>query len=238
MKKLWGYLVTLSPAIGVLAIWLTVEPIAGRFDGASATLLSFSGLIGILLFSLSLALNLRVKAWAKIGLEPAQVVKLHHSLSLWAFFLMFAHPLFLAVNLGFSSIYQSARLLVPLKDLYYLFGFLSLWLLVPVILFVDGFKTNHKLWLWIHRLTIVSFGFGVLHLIFWLGLSSGQYHLFTKDWLFRPKKWHRQGRVSNEKISPYLNFYFLCNIFCNCRLRCLFALDRVRRKKHKHYLGG
>jgi predicted ferric reductase len=169
VKRFLGTFIILLPVFVVVAIWFTMAPISTRFIDTQTTLLSIgrlSGIIGLVLFSLSLILNVRIKPLNKLFLDNPYIVSLHHDLGSWSLILLLIHPLALAARYATSDLYYAAKFLVPKDNLINLAGLVALIIMILAMLVTYYYKANHTLWLWIHRAMLIAYLGAFLHLLF------------------------------------------------------------------------
>jgi predicted ferric reductase len=168
LRKLYQWFIVLIPSYILGSLWLNSGNIAERFSSAQNLLLSagrISGLLGLLLFAVSLTLSVRVKIWTKIIGAPA-VCKIHHDLSNWSFVLMVLHPVFLAIRMANFSLESGAKLIFPYDNLINLYGFLAVGILILAILSTYYMTKNRFIWIWMHRSMLVAYILSGLHLLF------------------------------------------------------------------------
>lgn len=168
-KRFIGTLIILLPVFVVVATWLYMMPLSTRFVDTQTTLLSIgrlSGIIGLVLFSLSLLLNTRIKLLNKLFLDNPYIYNLHHDFGSWSLILLLIHPLALACRYALASLYVAAKFLVPTDNLINLAGLVALIIMVLAMLVTYYYKANHTLWLWVHRAMLIAYLGAFLHLLF------------------------------------------------------------------------
>lgn len=169
MQNIRKYLTILAPVWALLIYWLLLTPIQNRFLDLPTAFLTFGrlfGLVGIIMFSLSLMLSSRIGFWKYLGVDVAAVCRAHHDLSEFAFIFMLLHPLTLAASSAFYSLSEAVKIILPpLGNYPNFFGFIAIATLIPSMLGVYFLTKNYKIWLWTHRITLVAFLAANIHIL-------------------------------------------------------------------------
>lgn len=131
----------------LLLLWLTADSWNGRTtDGAQilGTISSFSGLTGLLLFSVTVVLSGRFRLVESVigGLD--KVYRAHHMLGALAFAFILVHPAFLAWKLAQISLERAAHLFGPTTRWPLLAGQLALTAMIPALVVTLYFTVRHQ----------------------------------------------------------------------------------------------
>ncbi len=164
----WAIIVVLS--LLPLVFWLRAAPVHLRFSTNTLTLLSLgqmTGLVGMSLFSLTVILSARLRAFEGYFGGMNRVYASHHVLGSIAFSLILFHPLFLAARLFSRDSRGAALLLLPSGNWAInagIFALVSAMALVVMTFFFEALP--YDLWELTHKLMGAAFLFAVAHSFF------------------------------------------------------------------------
>ncbi len=159
------FLVSFIPVL----IWISLRPLAFRFENAYLTLTSvgqLTALIGITLFSMGMVLSARLKF-----LEPYfggldRMYNVHHIVGTLAFIFLLVHPLVLSVRYISMSFYDAGAFLLPSADWPRNFGIFSLALFIGLLYATFFAKWKYQVRRFAHQILGVAFFLGALHTFF------------------------------------------------------------------------
>ena len=149
-----------------VVIWAFMEPLGFRFSDLGAITTSIgqvSGLVGMVLFSISLILAARFKVADRYMNGLDKVYQKHHKIGAIAFSLLLFHPLFLVVRYLSLSIHDAAMFFVPFVNPPITGGILSLALMIILIVFTFYVKMKYHRWKLSHKFMTLAYLFGLGH---------------------------------------------------------------------------
>jgi len=163
-KKTGMIMVTVLSLIPVL-LWVFAEPVASRFSSLNQFFLSLgqvSGLVGTVLFALTLILSARLKILERFFGGLNQVYERHSQLGQLALILILFHPLLLLPQ--YSASWNDAMAFFLLSTNWAQnWGILSLGLMIVLITLTLYLRPRYDLWKWTHKLLGLAFFLGALH---------------------------------------------------------------------------
>ena len=167
IKNRIGVISIIFLTIFPVAIWLLMKPLGDRFANSFFALSSvgqIAGLLGMILFALTLILSARLKFLEDYFGGLNKVYNIHHISGVVAFILLLVHPLTLSIRLIPISVIEAAKFLIPGGDWAVNFGILSL-LLMMLLLVVTFFsmKMRYQNLKMIHKILGITFFVGALH---------------------------------------------------------------------------
>jgi len=170
LKDKTGLLIIVFLAAVPLVFWLALAPISFRFSGFAAVAESIgqlTGLVGTVLFSISLVLATRLKFLEKIYLGPRQINSSHHSIGSLAFVLLLIHPLAIAIKYIPLSVTLAAQFLLPTwNDLAKTYGIFSLILMMTLLVLTFYLRPRYDIWKLTHKFLGLAFFLASLHIYF------------------------------------------------------------------------
>lgn len=165
----WGYPAIFILAVIPLIIWLFMQPLGSRFGEASAVFRSIGqilSLVGVVLFSLTLLLNTRLRFLERYFGGQDKEYRAHHLTGTLAFVFILFHPVFLAVQYVPFSLRAAALFLLPGGDVAITLGFVALALMV-ILLFITFFvNLKYERWKFTHQFLGVAFIIAAFHVYF------------------------------------------------------------------------
>lgn len=166
-------ILSLSPIV----TWSLMQPLSSRWINFNIVLQSIgqiTGLVGIMIFSLSFILSTRIKFLENIfgGLDKIYV--LHHKLGKVALILLIIHPLFLALarNISFQSkiatdnIIRITLFFLPGSDWTINLGIASLFFMIALLILTLYVNLKYHKWLFTHKFLGFAYIVGGLHSFF------------------------------------------------------------------------
>ncbi|MFA5184717.1 MAG: ferric reductase-like transmembrane domain-containing protein [Patescibacteria group bacterium] len=172
MKIFWqknsGGIIILVLSLLPALEWLRLAPLNTRFYNLSATMTSLgqvAGLVGLALFSVNLVLTGRLKIFDRLFFGLNNAYNYHRQIGAIGFSLLLFHPLLLAVAYLQISTLAAARFLLPFYDAAITYGIISLLMMILFLglTFYGSLKYHH--WKITHKLMLVAFIFGLLHVL-------------------------------------------------------------------------
>ena len=151
-------------------IWLIMMPIGQRFSDADTTYTSIgqvAGLVGMVMFALSLILSGRFSFLEKYFGGLNNMYKVHHEFGGYSLILLVLHPLSLAIAYGYTSLLGAILFILPSSnDWARNMGSIS-FILLFILLFITFYtKLPYQIWKWTHKFLGLSFFLGGLHALF------------------------------------------------------------------------
>ncbi len=158
------YVSLLIPVI----FWLIMAPIGNRLLSASTIFISLgqvSGLIGFVLFSITLILSARIKFLETyFGGQNIAYIN-HYYFGATAFILLLLHPVFLAIRYLLISLFDAAQFMAPwLQDRDVLLGTIGLSLMIIALFFTFYKHLPYQIWKLTHKFLGLAFFFGSMHM--------------------------------------------------------------------------
>jgi len=157
----------LLPVFILVVWWSVLIPFSSRFLNSQTALLSIgriSGLVGLELFAVSLMVHHRI-GFLRYLLDGAYIPRLHHDLGSWSLVFLLVHPIALAMRFAAVNWYVAARFLLPVNNLVNLVGLIALLIMMMSMMVTYYYKSNHALWLWVHRMMLVSYVGAFIHIL-------------------------------------------------------------------------
>jgi predicted ferric reductase len=148
-------------------IWLSMMPISfrfGNYDTATHSLGQITGLVGMVLFALSLVFTTKLKMVENASQGLDKVYKLHHKIGAIAFILLLFHPLLLVLNFIPSNWAQAAIYLWPSNSWGVNFGIISLAMMIILLVLTFFITLKYRSWRILHSLLGIAFIVGVFHI--------------------------------------------------------------------------
>lgn len=166
LRKNIGLIAIIILSLLPIGIWSLVEPLSLRFFDFNTTMTSFgqiAGLVGMVLFSVSLILSLRSKWLDEFFYGLSNLYNIHQKIGAIAFSLLLFHPLFLVVKYIQFSLRQAALFFLPFRDIAISFGIISLFLMIVLMALTFYVSLKYQRWKISHKLMVVVFIFALLH---------------------------------------------------------------------------
>ncbi|MFA6254187.1 MAG: ferredoxin reductase family protein [Candidatus Paceibacterota bacterium] len=167
-RLVWLAIVALS--LAPVLVWLLIQPLSTRFDGAFRIFTSFGQLVSLVGFVLMatviiLAARLRLVERGMRGLNHVFIN--HHRLGVIAFILLLAHPIFLAFSYLTFSTNAAALFLVPSLTAWpQALGTLALLLMVVLLGITFYLSWRYEAWKFSHRFLALAFLIAFFHVAF------------------------------------------------------------------------
>jgi predicted ferric reductase len=145
-------------------------PIGQRFSDADTTYTSIgqvAGLVGMVMFALSLILSGRFSFLEKYFGGLNNMYKVHHEFGGYSLILLVLHPLSLAIAYGYTSLLGAILFILPSSnDWARNMGSIS-FILLFILLFITFYtKLPYQIWKWTHKFLGLTFFLGGLHALF------------------------------------------------------------------------
>jgi predicted ferric reductase len=143
-----------------------MEPLGFRFSDLGAITTSLGqifGLVGMVLFSITLILAGRYKFLDKFLKGLDKVYHNHHKLGAIAFILLLFHPLFLVVRYAMMSIHDAGLFFIPFINMPITWGIISLILMIIFLGITFYTRLKYQIWKFTHKFMTLAFFFAVFH---------------------------------------------------------------------------
>ena len=172
MKKFFkdnlDFLLIVVIAVIPFVIWLLMSPLASRLYSSSAIFRSLgqiTGLLGMILLSISFILAARFKFLDRLFNGLNRVYLKHHIVGAISFCLLLFHPTFLTIQYLFISLKASYGFIFSFNDLAMILG--EVGLLIFILLMVITFYLNFKYQNWkiTHKYLGIVLLLGGLHML-------------------------------------------------------------------------
>ncbi len=154
-------------------LWFFAPAPVARFSNLTTTLANFGqicGLVGTVLFALSLILSARLKIFDKLYAGLNRVYAQHNNLGQVGFILLLCHPLLLIPKYTGNVLSAVAGFLLP-GDVWSInWGIFALTLLIILIVLTLYLKPRYHWWKWTHKFMGLAFFLAGLHI--WLIASD------------------------------------------------------------------
>ena len=153
----------------LILIWTLMTPLSVRFSDFSSSMRSLgqiTGLVGMVLFSLTLILSTRIRLLEELFGGLDKVYRAHHFLGASAFVLLLFHPVFLALRFILFSLKAAASSFLPINGFAVNVGIFSLATMILFLTFTFIIKIPYHYWKITHQFLGISYLFAVLHVIF------------------------------------------------------------------------
>lgn len=150
-------------------IWVFMEPLGLRFLNLNTFTTSLGqvlGLVGMVLFSVTLILAGRLKFLDKYFKGLDKVYSNHHKFGAIAFSFLLFHPLFLVVKYITISIREAGLFFVPFINMPITWGIISLTLMIIFLSLTFYVNLKYHIWKMSHKFMTVIFVFAILHAFF------------------------------------------------------------------------
>jgi len=169
MKNNLGWLMIIVLSLLPVVFWYFSKPISTRFISSTTTLTSLgqiTGLVGMVMFALTLILSSRLKFLENYFGGLNRVYIAHHIFGSIAFILLLFHPLILAGKFAQVSIRSAALFLLPSSDWPINFGIIALLLMMILLVLTFFTKLPYQIWKFSHKFLGFAFFFAALHSFF------------------------------------------------------------------------
>ena len=166
IKKNIGWILIMVLVLIPVLRWFFIVPLNSRFAdiGAIATSLGqITGLLGMILFALSLITGSKFKFIDKIFFGLPDALNIHSKIGAIGFCLILFHPLLLVVEYLQFSLNSAVIFFIPRGFDAIGFGIYALALMILLIILTLYIKLKYQIWLFSHRFLILAFIFAVLH---------------------------------------------------------------------------
>jgi predicted ferric reductase len=147
-------------------IWGFMEPLGLRFldfNSITTSIGQILGLVGMVIFSITLILAGRFKFLDKFLKGLDKVYSNHHKLGAIAFSMLLFHPLFLVVKYLSISIRDAGLFFVPFTNMPITWGLISLLLMIIFLGITFYSKVKYHVWKFTHKFMTLAFFFAVIH---------------------------------------------------------------------------
>ena len=148
--------------------WLFIAPLDLRFSNlnlATTSLGQTTGLLGLMLFALTLIIGARLKVLGKFFSGLNNLYGWHHQIGAIAFCLLLFHPLFLVIKYIVVSLQSAALFFFPFQDPALTFGIIGLLFMIVLMVLTFYIKLKYQHWKISHKLMVVVFIFALLHVL-------------------------------------------------------------------------
>jgi predicted ferric reductase len=165
-----GWLITITLCVFTVGLWYIERPGINPFRTTPLALTSLaqvSGLIGLVLFSLSLFLSGRFSFTENLFGGMNRVYIAHHQMGGISFILLMLHPLFVASSYLPLSLKRAAMQLLPSAvNWEQNLGIASLLCLMALMIITFYVTIPYQLWRLTHKFMGAAFFFGAVHSLF------------------------------------------------------------------------
>ncbi|VVB77838.1 Sulfhydrogenase 1 subunit gamma [uncultured archaeon] len=177
---LWVFILAIIPVLYLL-IFPGDSVSFSNFSNSMRSIGKILGLCGMVLFSITLLLNTRLKFTEKLFFGLDKTYKAHHNIGIISFLLLLFHPLFLASQFITSSIVVAAKFLLQISNLAITLGNFALFSmeLFLILTFISKFK--YQTWKFNHKLLGFSYILASLHVL--LISSDVSRSIFLKSYM-------------------------------------------------------
>jgi len=159
------FIVVILSVIPVI-IWGFMEPLGLRFldlNSIATSIGQILGLVGMVLFSITLVLAGRFKFLDKYLNGLDKVYSNHHKLGAITFSMLLFHPLFLVVKYLSISIRDAGLFFVPFVNMPITWGIISLILMIVFLGITFYSRVKYHVWKFTHKFMVLAFFFAVIH---------------------------------------------------------------------------
>ncbi len=167
VKNNLGMIFVVAIPVVALFLWARSPNTSFVFDSFPSMALILGkafGILGMMLFAVSLILSARFKFLDNLFYGLNRVYIKHSQIGQWAFMLMLFHPLFLLPTYTDLSFSRMISFFTPSVYTWpYNFGMFSLYLLIILITLTLYFRPKYHIWKWTHKFMGLAFFFGGLH---------------------------------------------------------------------------
>lgn len=168
LKKIsLGWIILLSLSFSPLLLWLIIaHPMSAKFTNFYQTMTTLGGLLGLvgtMMFTLSMILSTRLKVFENLFGGMNRVYVAHHILGGTAFLVLLAHPLFLAIRFAPYSVRQIGAYLLPGADWSINFGIAALLLMMSLLIFTFFVNIPYQVWRLTHQFMGLAFFIAAVH---------------------------------------------------------------------------
>lgn len=139
-----------------------------QFDGLSSAMRSIGkilGLAGLVLFSVTLLLNTRIRLVEEMFFGLDRTFRAHHVLGTVSFVFVLFHPIFLSAQFLAFSIKAAASLFIPFVNTAVTFGIFALLTMVIFLAITFLAKWKYQKWRFSHQLLGISFILAAIHVL-------------------------------------------------------------------------
>ena len=201
-------LVVAMPIIGAV-LWILSPSTVFKFDGILSVLYMLGqlfGILGFILFGISLILSARFHFLENIFYGLNKVYERHSQIGQVAFMLMLFHPLMLFISFADFSWGGAMNFFIPGENWAINWGIFALLSLIILIVLTLYLRPKYHIWKWTHKFMGLAFFLGAIHaftihsdvavfmplryymfFIFTFGIFSFIYHSIL--WLFLVKRY-------------------------------------------------
>ena len=165
-KKRVGISVIFILVIFPMFLWSLMMPLAsrfGNFDMTATSLGEISGLLGMVLLTITIILSGRFKFMEPYFGGLDRIYFWHHFLGGIALISLLFHPIILAIRFFGVSLHEAAVFLSPGNGAAMDFGILGLLFLIILLIFTFFIKFPYKTWKITHKFLGVVFILAILH---------------------------------------------------------------------------
>lgn len=184
-----------------LIVWALMVPFGSRWADGVTTLLSLgqiTGILGLVLFSFSLAISARFRLIERFLGPLNHVYMAHHLIGTFALLALLTHPIFLLIYSVMIRKPNISALIIPGLDNALTWGILSLWSMAFLLVLTLYLRPRYALWRQTHKFLGLSLFLAGLHSLFiqsdisrsmllrgyLLGLTLGSLLLFVAYTIF------------------------------------------------------
>lgn len=164
---LGNLIIVILTGIAVL-LWVISPSVSLEFSNLSDIMLNLGklfGIVGIMLFALSLILSARLHILEKLFMGLNQVYVNHSKIGQISLILLMFHPIFLLSDYAGGTFGGVLNFLLPSEDVAKNFGIFSLGLMILLLIITLYFHIKYNIWKWTHKFMGLAFFFGVIHVL-------------------------------------------------------------------------
>lgn len=165
-KSFRGWMIIILCSSIPVVLWFTQPDAADRIGDSTSILTSLgqiSSLVGVVLFSLSLVLSLRIRLLEEYFDGMNSVYQAHHIVGGLAFIALLVHPLFLIIPYSAGSWREAALFLLPGQDWTINIGIAALLSMMSLLGITYYLDLPYQLWRYTHKFLGAVFFLGAMH---------------------------------------------------------------------------
>jgi predicted ferric reductase len=168
-KSKFGYVLVILATVFSLSLWILRMPLVDRFSDFFSVVTSLGqifGILGMVLFAITIILSSRLKVLEKYFGGLNKVYSLHHFLGGLALVFLLFHPIVLVIKFIKISLLDAALFLLPGSNIAITFGIFALLLMILLLIFTFFVSFPYKTWKITHKFLGLAFFFAILHIFF------------------------------------------------------------------------
>lgn len=162
-----GIYAIIALCLALVIIWFSVRqgtPTFNNYDIATHSLGQLSGLIGMILFSLTMVLSTRLGFLEDYFGGLDKMYKTHHIIGALSFILLLFHPILLVLNFLPSNVPQAAIYLLPSSSWAVNLGIISLLAMILLIVLTFFISMKYQNWKLSHKWMSIVYFIALLHI--------------------------------------------------------------------------